>query len=146
MKKLISILFIILCAMFCMQAMGNIVTVAAPDASSAILSDAREIRIIVTSSPKGLLRSAPAPAVNAWLTGAQIDLTFLRDLGTVTITVANAQETVYSATVTAEEGTQTAISTQNWSAGSLPLLLYAAMGSCLPATLSYRTAALNLKR
>jgi hypothetical protein len=78
-----------------------------------------EIEIIATSSSKGLLRSAPAPAVSAWLIGAQIDLTFLRDLGTVTITVANAQEPVYSATVTAEEGTQTAISTQNWSAGKL---------------------------
>jgi hypothetical protein len=33
-------------------------------------------------------------------------------------TVTNEQETVYSATVTAEEGTQTVISTQGWSAGN----------------------------
>jgi hypothetical protein len=115
MKKLI-ILLAILCPVFCMQAMGNVCTVAAPDSSSNSVE--REIRIIETSSPSGLLRSAPAPAVSAWLTDAQIDLTFLRNLGTVTITVANEQETVYSAMVTAEEGTQTVISTQGWSAGN----------------------------
>jgi hypothetical protein len=129
MKKLTSILFVILCPVCCMQAIGNIMTVAAPDALSATSSDAREIRIKDTTAPSGLLRSTPAPAVSAWLSDAHIDLDFLRYLGTVTITVANAQETtVYTAAVTAGEGTQTVISTQNWSAGSYTITIVRSNG------------------
>ena len=124
MKKLISILFIISCPVFCMQAMGNAAAVAAPDSSSSAAAEAeREIRIIETTAPSGLLRSAPAPVVSAWLADAQIDLTFLQYLGTVTITVANAQETVYSATLTAEDGTQTTVSTAGWSPGSYTITI-----------------------
>jgi hypothetical protein len=133
MKKLISILFIISCPVFCMQAMGNAAAVAASDSSSsaAAAEAEREIRIIETIVTSGLLRSAPAPAVSAWLTGAQIDLTFLQYLGTVTITVANAQETVYSATLTAEDGTQTTVSTAGWSPGSYTITITRSNGQTL---------------
>jgi hypothetical protein len=118
MKKILIMLFIAGCPVFYIQAMGNVGAVAAPDSSSAATDGAREIDIIATSAPTGLLRSAPAPAVSAWLSDAQMDLTFLRYLGTVTITVTHEQETVYTATVTAEEGTQTAIGIAGWSPGS----------------------------
>jgi hypothetical protein len=75
-----------------------------------------------------VLRSAPAPAVSAWLSDAQIDLTFLRYMGTVTITVANAQETVYTATVTAEEGVHTVISVAGWNAGDYTITIVRSNG------------------
>jgi hypothetical protein len=87
-----------------------------------------EIIIRETTVNTPVLRSAPAPAVNAWLSDAQIDLTFLRYLGTVTITVASAQETVYTATVTAEEGVQAVISTQGWSAGNYTIIIVRSNG------------------
>lgn len=87
-----------------------------------------EIEIKATTVNPGLLRSAPAPAVNAWLSDTQIDLTFLRYLGTVTITVANVQGTVYTAAVTAEEGVQTVIYTEDWSAGDYTITIVRSNG------------------
>jgi hypothetical protein len=112
MKKLI---FLFLFGVIC----GVSLTAQTPPAppASTNTSTSNEIIIIATTVNTPVLRSAPAPAVNAWLSDAQIDLTFLRNLGTVTITVANTQETVYTATVTAEEGVHTVISVAGWNAG-----------------------------
>jgi hypothetical protein len=109
MKKLI---FLFLFGITC-----GISLTAQTQPANTYTSSTREIIIRETTVNTPVLRSATAPAVNAWLSDAQIDLTFLRNLGTVTITVANAQETVYTATATANESAQAIINTQGWASG-----------------------------
>jgi hypothetical protein len=87
-----------------------------------------EIEIKETTVNTPVLRSAPAPAVSAWLSDAQIDLTFLRYLGTVTITVANAQGIVYTASVVADTGVEWVIDTQGWSAGDYTITIVRSNG------------------
>ena len=128
MKKFNAIFFMSLCTVCCTQAMGNNVWAAADSTTSAAASIEREIRIIATTVNTPLLRSAPAPAVSAWLSDAQLDLTFLSYLGMVTITVANEQETVYTATVAADDGTEWAITTQGWSAGDYTITIVRSNG------------------
>ena len=122
MKKVFTLLLVLV-------ALGASRTQVAGNISQGI---AEEIEIKDrTTNRGGVLRSAPAPAVSAWLSDAQIDLTFLQDLGSVTITVANAQETVYSATLTAEDGTQTTVSTAGWSPDSYTITITRSNGQTL---------------
>jgi hypothetical protein len=86
-------------------------------------STTREIIIKETTAPSGPLRSAPAPAVSAWLTNGQIDLTFLSNLGTVTITVTGNQGDVFTTTATVSEDSELVISTQNWPAGNYTITI-----------------------
>jgi hypothetical protein len=95
---------------------------------------AREIDIRETVSVTTVLRSSPAPAVSAWLTDSQIDLTFLRNLGAVTITVTNAQETVYTATATVAEGSVVVISIQGWSPGDYAISIVRSNGQSFTGT------------
>jgi hypothetical protein len=113
MKKLFVLFFVSLSAFY---------------AGALAPTSAAEIRIKETVSPSGILRSAPAPAVSAWLSDSQIDLTFLRDLGTVTITVANEQSSVYNATLTANEGVATVINTAGWSPGDYTITIVRSNG------------------
>ena len=113
MKKSVFTFLVSIGAICCAYATTN----AASDSSSAAAAAEREIRIKETSAPSGLLRSAPAPVVSAWLSGAQIDLTFLQDLGTVSITVTGAQGVVYQTSVAAADGVELAIDAQGWTAG-----------------------------
>ena len=90
-----------------------------------------EVRIKETTAPSGLLRSAPAPVVSAWLSDGQIDLTFLQDLGTVSISVTNAQETVYTATTTAADGSEWTVSVTDWPAGDYTIEIVRSNGQTL---------------
>lgn len=126
MKKILTILFIVCCPVCYIQAMGTLLINAAPDSAQTKIE--REIDIKESTTNSGMLRSAPAPAVSAWLTDAQIDLTFLQDLGTITITVTYAQETVYTATVTADIDVEWAISTQGWGAGDYTITIVRSNG------------------
>jgi hypothetical protein len=126
MKKLI---FLFLFGVIC----GVSLTAQTPPAppASTNTSTSSEIIIRATTVAPGLLRSAPAPAVSAWLSDTQIDLTFLRYLGTVTITVANAQETVYTATIAADEGTEWLIPTAGWASGDYTITIVRSNGQSI---------------
>ena len=127
MKKSIFTFIVFICTILCTCSIAN---AHCDTTSTGQVSPAKEIEIKDIAGG-GLLRSAPAPVVSAWLADGQIDLTFLQYLGTVTITVANAQETVYSATVTAEDGTQTTVSTAGWSPGSYTITITRSNGQTL---------------
>jgi hypothetical protein len=86
-----------------------------------------EIKEIATGS-SGPLKSPPAPMVEAWLLDGLIELTFLYDLGAVTLTVANEQSSVYSATLTAGEGTAAVINTAGWSPGDYTITIVRSNG------------------
>jgi hypothetical protein len=130
MKKILTILFIVFCPVCYMQAMGTPLAAinAAPDSTS---KTEREIDIIATTTSSGPLRSAPAPVVSAWLVDSQISLTFLQDLGTVTVTVTGAQGEVYQASVSVIDGTELTISTQGWPAGEYTITIVRSSGQTL---------------
>jgi hypothetical protein len=115
MKKIIVLLFVCLCF-----SAGSVYSLP-PTSEEEI-----EIRDIVAGST--VLRSSPAPAVSAWLSETQINLTFLLNLGAVTITVANEQSSVYSATLTAGEGTAAVINTAGWSPGDYTITIVRSNG------------------
>jgi hypothetical protein len=121
MKKIIVLLFVCLCF-----SAGSVYPLPPTSEEEIVI---RETSIVTT-----VLRSSPAPAVSAWLSDSQIDLTFLRDLGAVTITVANEQSSVYNATLTANEGAATVINTAGWSPGSYTITIVRSNGQPLTGT------------
>ncbi|MDR1345833.1 MAG: DUF3244 domain-containing protein [Bacteroidales bacterium] len=107
MKKVFILLFVLAAlGASSIQAAGNSLSITA-----------EQILIKETNKVSGPLRSAPAPVVSAWLVDSQISLTFLQDLGTVTITVTGTQGEVYQTSVSVTDGTELTIDTQGWPAG-----------------------------
>ena len=125
MKKLIFTSIVFISAVFCAYSTANassVTTTADP------VSPAEEIEIKDITAAGGLLRSAPLPVVSAWLLNAQMNLTFLQDLGMVNITVTGVQGAVYQTSFAAADGAELVIDTEGWSAGDYTITIVRSNG------------------
>ncbi len=87
-------------------------------------SEKEKINIILILKPTGgiVVKSLSQPTIQAWQSGSNVEVEFLRNLGAATLKVKNGQgQMMYQTTVNTAARPVVAINTAGWPAGSYTL-------------------------
>jgi hypothetical protein len=120
MKKLIFLLLL--------GVIGGVSLTAQAQSANTYSPTTDEIIIKETTIMTPVLKSVSVTPIKAWLADGQVEVLFQANLGAVTITVANEQSSVYSATLTANEGVAAVINTTGWSSGGYTITIVRSNG------------------